>query len=192
MREVKPSILIGCSAGESKGGNRLLFSEEVCKEMAALNRRPVIFALSTPEPDVLPQNVYRWTEGRAIYSGREQWSPVRVARLREGLLKPRACQSAYVFPGVVLGCLAAGAVRVHPEMFLAAAETIAEHVTEEDLESGAVYPCMSRAKEFSAHVAKAVAEVAYVKGTATNLPKPVNMLDFIRGVMYDTRYRPYR
>lgn len=179
----------------------------------------------------LPQNVYRWTDGRAIYAGREQWESTGHDSDGKGL-RPRPCLSAYIFPGVALGCLAAGAVRVPQDMFLAAAEVrrtflwgtfflsvevrrallqdmfsatygpthasllplqaVAEQVTEEDRKEGSVYPCLKRARAFSAEAGRRVAEIAYKSNIATNLPKPTNLMGFVESVMYDTRYRPYR
>lgn len=47
-------MLVGCSS-KSAEGSPLMFTRDVCKEMADLNRRPVIMPLSQPAPDALPQ-----------------------------------------------------------------------------------------------------------------------------------------
>jgi len=193
VKKFKPSVLIGCSlsnrgAGESP--SNLLFNATICEEMAALNRRPIIFSLSTPEQDALAENVYRWTQGRAVFAGRDHGVSVKLPSGAE--LAPRPCLSALVFPGIVLGCNASGAVRIHQDMFLAAAEAVASFVTEEDRARGAVFPSLSKSRELAAHVTRKVAEIAYKDGVASNLPRPVNLLEYAKLVMYDTRYRPYR
>lgn len=68
-------------------------------------------------------------------------------------------------------------------------QAVASFVTEEDRARGAVFPSLSKSRELAAHVTRKVAEIAYKDGVASNLPRPVNLLEYAKLVMYDTRYR---
>ena len=105
-------------------------------------------------------------------------------------LVPRQGNNSYIFPGVGLGAIACRARRVTDEMFLVAARTLAEQVTDADLAQGSLYPPLSRVREVSAAIATAVARVAYEHGLAT-APKPADLDAFIRAQMYDPRYETY-
>jgi malate dehydrogenase (oxaloacetate-decarboxylating)(NADP+) len=72
-------------------------------------------------------------------------------------------------------------------MFMAAAHTLAYLVSEEDIAQGSLYPSLPRIREVSAHIAVAVAEVAYKRGLATG-PIPNDLLAHVQSHMYDPRY----
>jgi malate dehydrogenase (oxaloacetate-decarboxylating)(NADP+) len=65
-------------------------------------------------------------------------------------------------------------------------------VTDEDRAHGGCLPPLSRIREVSASVARAVAQKAYEGGFATDLPKPHSLLDKARTMMYNPQYRRYR
>jgi malate dehydrogenase (oxaloacetate-decarboxylating)(NADP+) len=76
---------------------------------------------------------------------------------------------------------------VTDEMFMAAANTLAQLVTEADIKQGSLYPALPRLREVSAHIAAAVAEVAYKRGLAAG-QAPKDMLAYVKSQMYDPRY----
>jgi malate dehydrogenase (oxaloacetate-decarboxylating)(NADP+) len=88
---------------------------------------------------------------------------------------------------VGLGSLVSEAAQVTDRMFLAAARTLSELVTGDDLSLGRVYPALSRIREVSAHIAVAVAEEAYRSGVARR-PRPDDLEAEIRGTMFDPQY----
>ena len=51
-------------------------------------------------------------------------------------------------------------------MFMAAAHALADLVNESDILQGSLYPALARIREVSAHIAAAVAYVAYKRGLA--------------------------
>ena len=69
----------------------------------------------------------------------------------------------------------------------AAARTLAQLVSEEDIKQGSLYPALPRIREVSAHIAAAVAEVAYKRGLAAG-QAPNNLLGYVQSQMYDPRY----
>jgi malate dehydrogenase (oxaloacetate-decarboxylating)(NADP+) len=75
-------------------------------------------------------------------------------------------------------------------MFLAAAHALSKQVTEQDLAQGSLYPPLARVRDVSAHIAAAVAEVAYAKGLASR-SRPADILTDVRSHMYDPTYKSY-
>lgn len=102
-------------------------------------------------------------------------------------MTPGQRNNVYVFPGVGLGVIACNASRVTEEMFLDAAHTLADCVTEEDLKSGAFYPPLSQIRAISLAIATVVAKRAYAQGLAVE-PEPVDIEGFIKEKMYDPSY----
>jgi malate dehydrogenase (oxaloacetate-decarboxylating)(NADP+) len=180
IRTLKPTAIIGVAA---VGG---AFTPAVLKEMAELNRRPIIFALSNPtsKSECSAEEAYRHTDGRALFACGSPYDPVK---LDGKTFVPRQGNNSYIFPGVGLGAIASGSKLVTDEMFMAAARTLAYLVNPDDIEQGSLYPALPRIREVSAHIAAAVAEVAYRRGLAT-APKPNNMMGLIESQMYDPRY----
>jgi malate dehydrogenase (oxaloacetate-decarboxylating)(NADP+) len=75
-------------------------------------------------------------------------------------------------------------------MFLAAAQTLADYVTPADLDQGSLLPPLSNIREVSAHIAVAVAEVAFERGLASR-SRPENMLELVKAHVYDPHYPAY-
>jgi len=73
---------------------------------------------------------------------------------------------------------------------MAAARTLAEHTSEADLAQGSLYPPLNRVRGVSAHIAAAVAEVAFQGGYA-QIERPDDMVEFMASQMYDPRYVSY-
>ena len=180
IQMLKPTAIIGVAA---VGG---AFTPEVLKTMAEINDRPIVFALSNPtsKAECSAEEAYRHTGGRALFACGSPYDPVR---LDGKTFVPRQGNNSYIFPGVGLGAIAIGSRLVTDEMFMAAAHTLAYLVNLEDIEQGSLYPALPRIREVSAHIAVAVAEVAYKRGLAT-LPRPNNMMAFIESQMYDPQY----
>jgi malate dehydrogenase (oxaloacetate-decarboxylating)(NADP+) len=180
IRTLRPTAIIGVAA---VGG---AFTPEVLQTMAEINARPIVFALSNPtsKAECTAEEAYRHTGGRALFACGSPFDPVR---LDGRTFVPRQGNNSYIFPGVGLGATAIGSRLVTDEMFMAAAHTLAYLVTPEDIEQGSLYPALPRIREVSAHIAVAVAEVAYKHGLAT-VPRPNDMMRFIESQMYDPQY----
>jgi malate dehydrogenase (oxaloacetate-decarboxylating)(NADP+) len=201
VQALKPSCLIGirrqaksyaaASALRGRGATGSLFSPEVLSTMAAINERPLVFALSRPvgNSECTAEEAYAATQGRVIYASGCQQPPVTLPDGR--VMRPLSSTSCYIFPGVGLGAMLCSAKHLRDDAFLAAAEALAARVTDADRAAGSVYPPFGTIREVSAHVARAVAAATYDAGLATRAPRPRDLLAEARAWMYDHHYRVY-
>lgn len=147
------TVLIGTS------GQAGSFSREVVAAMLANSKRPVIMPLSNPtvQAEAVPEDIMAWTNGRALVATGSPFPPVKFAgeerRIGQG-------NNVFVFPGVGLGVLAAGAREVLPEFFTAAAHAVAQSVAKDDLKKGILFPPVSELRRVSLRVAQAVGRAA--------------------------------
>jgi malate dehydrogenase (oxaloacetate-decarboxylating)(NADP+) len=180
IRTLRPTAIIGVAA---VGG---AFTPEVLQMMAEINERPIVFALSNPtsKAECSAEDAYRHSEGRAIFACGSPCDPVK---LNGTTFVPRQGNNSYIFPGVGLGVIASGARLVTDEMFMAAAHTLTNCVTEADLAQGSLYPALPRIREVSAQIGAAVASVAYQNGLAHG-HAPNDLLALVQSQMYDPHY----
>lgn len=71
VKQVKPTVLIGCSTRSGA------FTEEIVREMGKHVERPVIMPLSNPSNlvEVEPKKANDWTEGRALMATGSPFPP---------------------------------------------------------------------------------------------------------------------
>jgi malate dehydrogenase (oxaloacetate-decarboxylating)(NADP+) len=183
VKALRPTAIIGVAA---VGG---AFTEDVVRTMASFNKRPIVFALSNPtsKAECTATQAYRWSDGRALFACGSPFDPVT---LNGRNYVPRQGNNSYIFPGVGLGVIASGSNRVTDEMFMAAAHALAEQVTADDLQQGSLYPPLTNIRDVSAHIAAAVAAVAYHRGLARG-PEPADLLGLMKSRMYEPHYADY-
>ncbi|WP_432454222.1 MULTISPECIES: NAD-dependent malic enzyme [unclassified Agarivorans] len=146
---VAVTVLLGCSG---VGG---AFKESHVKKMLDYTSRPMVFPLSNPTSncEVLPEEVYRWTDGQAIVATGSPFDDVehngQRYRIGQG-------NNVFIFPAVGLATIVSGVKKITMEMFTTASFALAEYVSQEDLDSGCVFPRMRELKEVSSFVAKAI------------------------------------
>jgi len=183
IEALQPTAIVGVS------GQPGAFTQPVLEAMGRLNERPIVFALSNPtsKAECTAEQAYTWTGGRAIFASGSPFAPVTF----EGkTFVPGQGNNAYIFPGVGLGAIACGARLVTDEMFFAAAQALAQQVSEADLDKGLIYPPLAEIREVSAAIAAVVAEVAFQQGLATQ-PKPGDLLAHIKAQTYIPNYKCY-
>lgn len=179
---LRPSVLIGAS------GTASLFSQAVLRELARSTARPIVFALSNPtsKAECTAQQAYEWTSGQVIFASGSPFPPVTLGGKTP---VPGQSNNAYIFPGMGLGILASGATHVSDAMFFAAAQALADQVSDADLQCGRVFPGQERLREVAAAVALRVAEVAFSQGLAT-CSRPADPGAAIKAMMYVPDYPP--
>ncbi|KAJ6947439.1 NADP-dependent malic enzyme-like [Populus alba x Populus x berolinensis] len=185
VNDIKPTVLIGTS------GVGKTFTKEVIEAMASFNEKPIILSLSNPtsQSECTAEEAYTWSQGRAIFASGSPFAPFEY----EGkTFMPGQANNAYIFPGLGLGLIMSGAIRVHDDMLLAASEALAAQVTQENFDKGLIYPPFKNIRKISAEIAAKVAAKAYELGLATRVPPPRDLVKHAESCMYSPSYRSYR
>jgi malate dehydrogenase (oxaloacetate-decarboxylating)(NADP+) len=183
VKSLRPTALIGVAA---QAGS---FNEQILREMAKINERPIIFALSNPtsRSECTAEAAYRLTEGRAVFASGSPFPPLA---LNGKTFVPGQSNNSCIFPGVGLGVVAVRATTVTDEMFAAAARSLNAQVTQADLDIGRIFPSLSLRREVSLNIAVAVAKIAFAHGLAS-IEEPADIFSFIKSFMYDPTYPEY-
>ena len=149
VQAVHPAILIGTTATPST------FTEPVVRAMAETCPHPIILPLSNPTSrcEATPAQVLAWTDGHALVATGSPFDPVVV----DGTTRQVGqANNAFIFPGVGLAAIIAGARQVSDAQFLVAARTLAALVSDERLAEGALYPSIGDLRAVSREIAVAV------------------------------------
>ena len=180
VEALRPTGIIGVSTVPK------LFSREVIEAMARINKRPIIFPYSNPtsRSECTAEEAYKWSEGRAVFASGSPFPPVEINGRR---FIPGQGNNVYIFPAMGMAVFATEATRVTEEMFIVAAQAVAEQVTEENLAMGLIYPPQSRILEASLHVAERIAACIFEKGLA-RVPRPDDVGALIRARAYRAVY----
>ena len=99
--------------------------------------------------------------------------------------------NVFVFPGVGLGAIVAGAPGITDEMFLAAADTLAGIVPEDRLAQGALYPAQSALRDVSRAIAISVVRVARDLGLGRSISDD-HIPQAVDAAVWFPKYRRYR
>ena len=109
VRRVRPTMLIGTSTAAGS------FTEAIVREMAAHTERPIIFALSSPQPraEANPADLIAWTDGRALIATGSPFAPVTYKGVTYVVAQ---VNNAMLYPGLGLGAIVSRASRISDGM----------------------------------------------------------------------------
>lgn len=180
VKAVKPTILIGVS---TYGG---AFTQEVVEEMAALNERPIIFALSLPAKngECTAEQAYTWSEGRALFAAGLQYPEFT---LNDKTFYPGQANNFYIFPALGLAVYATCPDLITDDMVIKAAKALADQVDPAAQERGRLFPPQSEILEVSITSATRIAEFIFDQGAAT-VERPQDIRAWIESLIYTPRY----
>jgi malate dehydrogenase (oxaloacetate-decarboxylating)(NADP+) len=181
IESIKPTTIIGVS---TIGG---AFTRDVVAAMSRINERPVILALSNPteHAECTAEQAYRWSSGKAIYAAGVQFAPVSW---NGQTFLPGQANNFYIFPAVGMAIFATQAKRVSDEMFIEAAQAVADQVAPDQLKQGLLYPLQSNILEIEIKTAAQVAKLVFDSGLA-RVDRPADMEAFIRQHVYKPAYK---
>ena len=115
-----------------------------------MNRDAILFACANPTPEIFPEDA-RAGGAKVISTGRSDF--------------PNQINNVLAFPGIFRGAFDVRASDINEEMKMAAAQALAELISEDELDAGYILP-MAFDKRVGPAVAKAVAEAARRSGVA--------------------------
>ena len=123
----------------------------VTREMvAAMNKDAIIFACANPTPEIFPDEA-KAGGAKVVSTGRSDY--------------PNQINNVLAFPGIFRGAFDVRASDINEEMKMAAAQALANLITDEELNENYILPAAFDPRVGPA-VAKAVAEAARASGVA--------------------------
>ena len=179
----KPTILIGSS------GSPGAFHQDIVESMLSHTERPIILPFSNPTSlsEASPADLLKWSNGQALVATGSPYDPVeldgKTYTIGQG-------NNVFIFPGLGLGALVAESKAVTDGMVNAAAAALARSVSEEELDTGSLYPSVTRLREVSREVALAVALRAIEEGCAP-MKTPAELNRALDDMIWDPVYPDY-
>ena len=182
IRALKPTVLIGATARPGA------FTQEMIEEVAKHVERPIIMPLSNPnsKSECSPAEAIRWTDGRAIVATGSPFADVEYNGRRHVIGQGN---NVFIFPGVGLGAVVSEAAEITEEMFSIASRTMADCVSAERLEAGAIYPHQDELREVSFKIACAVVKFASDSHLGRAIPHD-KIEETVRAAVWYPEYRP--
>jgi malate dehydrogenase (oxaloacetate-decarboxylating) len=183
VRNAGVTVLAGVSARSGA------FTEEIVREMARQNLRPVIFPLSNPtsQSEATPADLLRWTDGRALVGTGSPFPPVEV---NDKLVRIAQINNSYIFPGLALAILVSRAARVTDGMIMAAAKALASLSPARTDKNAPLLPPISDSRKVSLVIAQAVGRQAIADGVA-DPGDPSAFAEKMRAYVWEPVYQPY-
>lgn len=184
IQNIKPTILIGCSAQGSA------FSQEIIQTMAQHVAHPIILPLSNPtaRAEATPHDIIHWTNGTALVATGSPFAPVEFQGKKITIAQ---CNNARIFPGIGLGVLVAKPKLLTDSMLLAAARALCDCAPVNTDIHAPLLPSIKEAKKVSKAVALAVAQQA-IKESLSTLDANTNLVALIDSAYWEPTYLPYR
>jgi malate dehydrogenase (oxaloacetate-decarboxylating) len=176
IKMASPTVLLGCSTVHGA------FNRAVIQAMAASTERPLIFPISNPTSrmEAMPDDVLAWSDGKALVA---TGTPVGPVEHNGTSYTIGQANNVLVFPGIGLGVIVAGALRVTNGMLDAAAKAVAR-LADPTTPGAGLLPDIENLRAISAVVAEAVYAAAVEDGVATKTPENI-----VQAIL-DTRWLP--
>ncbi len=180
INAIKPNGIVGVSTVPK------LFNQAVIEAMSKVNAQPIIFPYSNPtsRSECTAEEAYKWSNGKAIFASGSPFDPVTLGAKT---FIPGQGNNVYIFPAMGMAVLATQSKRVTQQMFIVAAKAVAEQVTQEDLNSGLIYPPQSQILAASLHTAAKVATYVFDQGLAS-VERPTDIAAHIKEIAYKPVY----
>lgn len=164
IQAVRPGVLIGTSTAAGA------FDQAVVEALCASGERPIVLPLSNPThlAEITPENLLRWSRGRALVATGSPFPPVLCAGSAGQPIERviGQCNNCFVFPGLGYGAVAVGATEVSDAMIDASIEALARVIPAASDPDAPLMPPLSAVQEVSRAVAEAVAIAAVQEGLA--------------------------
>ncbi|XP_038878987.1 NAD-dependent malic enzyme 59 kDa isoform, mitochondrial [Benincasa hispida] len=161
VKKVRPHVLLGLSG---VGG---IFNEEVLKAMRESDSsKPAIFAMSNPtmNAECTAADAFKYAGENIVFASGSPFENVALGNGKFGHVNQ--ANNMYLFPGIGLGSLLSGARFITDGMLQAAAECLASYMTDEEVQSGILYPSIDSIREITAEVGAAVLRSAVSENLA--------------------------
>lgn len=161
VKKVRPHVLLGLSG---VGG---IFNEEVLKAMRESDSsKPAIFAMSNPtmNAECTAADAFKYAGENIVFASGSPFENVALGNGKFGHVNQ--ANNMYLFPGIGLGSLLSGARYITDGMLQAAAECLASYMTDEEVQSGILYPSIDSIREITAEVGAAVLRSAVSENLA--------------------------
>ncbi len=177
VKAFRGTVLIGTS------GQPGSFTEEVVRTMAANTDMPVILPMSNPTTkcEALPENIMKWTDGKALVATGSPFDPVEVSGRKQRIGQ---ANNVFIFPGLGLGAIVSGASVVTDNMIGVSATALAETLSLGDLDHNCLMPEAGHLWDICGHVGLEVARQACKDGVASVEE------DDLEKLIEDYRWRP--
>ncbi len=159
IEAVRPGVLIGTSTCAGA------FDQAVIEALCRGVDRPIVLPLSNPTnlAEITPDDLLRWSEGRALVATGSPFLPV-VVNGRERVIGQ--CNNCFLFPGLGFAAMAVGARTVSEAMIDAALGALAAEIPAANDPEAPLMPPLAEVRRVTAAVAEAVALAAVEEGLA--------------------------
>ncbi len=186
IEAVRPGVLIGTSTAAGA------FDQAVVEALCADGGRPIVLPLSNPTPlaEITPENLLRWSRGRALVATGSPFPPVRCTN-DAGQSMERVigqCNNCFVFPGLGYGAVAVGATEVSDAMIDASIEALAGVIPAATDPDAPLMPPLAAVQAVSRAVAEAVAIQAVREGLARRAATPEAALARLEACRWSPAY----
>ena len=184
VKHAKPTVLIGVS------GQPGLFTEEIIRTLAANCERPIVLPLSNPTSRVeaVPADILNWTDGKALIATGSPFAPVNYQGKLYNICQ---CNNSYIFPGIGLGVIAAGATRVTDCMLMASSNALADCSPMLQDPNADLLPKIDEIQKVSRVIAFKVAKAAMDAGVAPVISDEL-LIENIEKNFWKPEYRQYK